>query len=85
MATRGEITHSDFGNAEALVDNLETQFQPMSDPTALSVEVADVTLSSYVLAPSKEENVSNRDEVQEAIAVLKESRAQCTNSNPKGN
>ena len=46
---------SDSEKAEALADNLETQFQPMTDPSAPAViEMVDVALRSYLLSPASE-------------------------------
>ena len=51
----GGIALSDSEKAEALADNLETQFQPVTDPSVRAViEIADMGLRSYFMAPSSE-------------------------------
>ena len=52
--------------------NLETQFQPVSDPSVPAViEMVNVALRSYFLTPASEPKVTNPDEVQGAIRGLK--------------
>jgi len=47
LVTLGDIALSDSEKAEALADNLETQFQPVTDPSVpLVIEMVDVTLRS---------------------------------------
>ena len=47
LVTLGDIALSDSERAEALADNLETQFQPVTDPSVpLVIEMVDVTLRS---------------------------------------
>jgi archaellum component FlaG (FlaF/FlaG flagellin family) len=68
----GEFALSDSEKAEALADNLETQFQPVTDPTVQAViENVGVGLRSYVMAPASEPKLTNSEEVQEAIMGLK--------------
>ena len=60
---------------EALNDNLETQFQPVTDPSVPAVIVkVDVALRSYVITPASEPKLTNPEEVQEAIRGLKVSQ-----------
>jgi hypothetical protein len=48
---------------EALSDSLETQFQPMTDPSAPAVQIFDVVLRSYFMSPASEPKLTNPDEV----------------------
>jgi len=51
----GEIALSESEKAKALADNLEAQFQPVTDPPVPAViETVDVTLRSYLLSPASE-------------------------------
>ena len=53
----GGIALSDSEKAEALADNLETQFQPVTDPSVSAViEMVDLGLRSYLMAPASEPN-----------------------------
>jgi hypothetical protein len=64
LVTPEGIGLSDSEKAEALADNLETQFQPVTDPTVPAViEMVDVTLRSYFLTPASEPNLTTPDEV----------------------
>jgi hypothetical protein len=75
------IAVSDSDKAETLADNLETQFQPVTDPSFLAViEMVGVALRSYFLTPASETKMTNTDEVQEAIRGLKVSKV----PGPKG-
>ena len=72
----GGIALSDFENAEALADCLETQFQPVTDPSVPTViEMVDMALRSYFFTPAREPDLTNPDEVQEAIRRLKVNKA----------
>jgi hypothetical protein len=74
--TPGGIALSDSEKAEALAGNLETQFQPVTDPSGPAViETVDVGLRSYLMASVSEHNLTNREEVQEAIGGLKVGKA----------
>ena len=56
--------------------SLETQFQPVTDPSVPTViEMVDVALRSYLLSPASELKLTNTDEVQEAIRDLKVTKA----------
>jgi len=53
LVTPGGIALSDSEKAEALADTLETQFQPVADPSVPAViEMVDVALRSYFQAPA---------------------------------
>ena len=72
LVTPGGIALSDSEKAEAHADSLETQFQPVTDPSVPTViEMVDVALRSYFLNPASEPDLTNSDEVQEAIRGLK--------------
>jgi hypothetical protein len=76
LVTPGGIALSDSEKAEALADNLETQFQPVTDPSVPAViEMVDVALRSYFLTPANEPKLTTPEEVQEAIGGLKFSKA----------
>jgi len=61
---------SDSEKAEALADNLETQFQPVADPSfPVVIEMVDVAMTSYFEAPGRETNLTNSDEVHEPSGV----------------
>jgi len=79
----GGIAHSDSEKAEALVGNLETQFQPVTDPSVPAViETVYVELRSYFLSPAIEPQLTTPDEVHEAIRGLKVSKAPGPNDLP---
>ena len=76
LATPGGIALSDSEKAEAFTDNLETQFQPVTDPSVPAVtKMVDVALRSYLITPASEPKFSKSEEVQEAIRGLKVSKA----------
>ena len=55
---------------------LETQFQPVTDPSVPAIiEMVDVGLRSYFMAPYSEPKITDLQEVQEAIRGLKFSKA----------
>ena len=71
----GGIALSDYEKAETLVENLESHFQPVTNPSVPAViETVDVALRSYFLSPASEPHLTTHDEVQEAIRVLKVTR-----------
>jgi hypothetical protein len=75
LITPWGIALSDSEKAEALADNLETQFQPVNDPSVPAViEMVDVTLRSYFLSPASEPQLTTPDEVHEAIRGVKVSK-----------
>jgi len=72
----GVLALSDPEKAEALADNLETQFQPVTDPSFPAViETVEVALRYYFLSPASEPQLTTPDEVHEAIRGLKVSKA----------
>jgi hypothetical protein len=72
LGTPGGIALSDSEKAEALADNLETQFQPVTDPSVPAViEMVYVAPSSYFVTHASEPNLTTPEEVQEAIRGLK--------------
>jgi hypothetical protein len=72
LVTPGEIDLSNSEKTEALADTVETQFQPVADHSVPAViEMVDVALRSYFLTPDSEPNLTNPDEVHEAIRSLK--------------
>jgi hypothetical protein len=83
LVTPGVIALSDSEKAEALADSLETQFQPVTDPSAQAfIEMEDVALRSYLLTPASESKLTNLEEVQEAIRGLKVSKGPGPNGLP---
>jgi hypothetical protein len=83
VVTPEGIVLSDSEKAEALADSLETQFQPVTDPSAPAViEMVDVALRSYLLTTASEPKLTNPEEVQEAIRGLKVSKAPGPNGLP---
>ena len=83
LVTPEGIALSDSEKAEALADSLDTQFQPLSDPSFPTViDMIDVALKSYFLTPASEHKLTNPDEVQEAIRGLKVNKAPDPNGNP---
>jgi hypothetical protein len=74
-AATGGIAVSDFEKAETLADNLETRFQPVTNPSVPAViEMVDVALKSYFLSPASEPQLTTPDKVQEAIRGLNVSK-----------
>jgi len=64
LVTPGGIALSDSEKAKALADNLEAQFQPVTDPSVPAViEKFDVALRSYLMTPASEHNLTNPVEV----------------------
>ena len=83
LVTPGVIALSDSEKAKALADNLESQFQPVTHPSVPAViEKVYVALRSYLMTPASEPNLTNPDEVQEAIRVLKISKVPGPNGTP---
>ena len=79
---RGKLL-SQTEKAESLADTLETQFQPVADPSVPAViEMVDVALRSYFQAPASEPKLTNPDEVHEAIRGLKVGKAPSPNGIP---
>jgi len=81
LVTPGESLYSE--KTEALADNLETQFQPVTDPSVPAViEMVDVGLRFYFMAPVSDPELTNPEEVQEAIRGLKVCKAPGPNGIP---
>ena len=84
LVTPGGIAFSDSEKAEALADSLDTQFQPVTDPSVPAViEMVDVALSSYFWNHASERKLSNPDEVHEAMKGIEVSKASGPNGIPK--
>jgi hypothetical protein len=63
---------------------MENQFQPVTDSSVPSgIEIGNVALKSYVMTPASKLKLTNPEEVQEAIRILKVSKAPCTKGIPK--
>ena len=83
QVTPGGIALSDSEKADALADTLETQFQPVADPSIPAViEMADVALRSYFLTPASEPKLTNPDEFDEVNRGLKIGKAPDPNGIP---
>jgi hypothetical protein len=83
LVTPGGIAFSDSERAEALADSLETQFQPVTNPSVPAViEMVDLTLSSHFMTPASEPKLTNPEEVREAIRALNVSKAPGPNGIP---
>ena len=68
LVTPGGNALSDSEKAEALAENLEAQFQPVTDPSVPAVtKMFDVALRSYFMTPASAPKLTNPEEVQEAI------------------
>jgi len=81
LVSTGGIALTDSERAEALADNLEAPFQPVTDPSVPAViETVEVALKSYFLSPASEPQLTTLDEVHEAIRGIKVSKA----PGPKG-
>jgi len=79
----GGIALSDSEKALSLAENLEAQFQPVTDPLVPAViEMVDVALRVYFLSPASEPQLTTPDEVHEAIRVLKISKTPGPNGIP---
>ena len=83
LVTPGGLALSDSEKAEALADNLEAQFQPVTVPSVPAViEMLDVALRSYFISPASETQLTTPDEVHAAIRGLKVSKAPGPNGIP---
>lgn len=57
-------------------DNLEPHFRPWTDPSvAADIEIFDAALRSYFLTTASEHNLTNHEEVQEAVIGVNVSKA----------
>jgi hypothetical protein len=64
LVPQGGIALSDSEKAEALAVNLETQFQPGTDPSVpADIETVEVGLRSYFMVPAGEPNLTTPEEV----------------------
>jgi len=83
LITPGGIPLSDSQKAEALADNLETQFQPVTNPSVPAViEVVSVARRSSIMTTASKPNLTNPEEVQEAVRGLKISKVRDPNAFP---
>jgi hypothetical protein len=83
LVTPGGIALSDSEKAEALAVNLETLFQPVTDPSVRAViQAVNVGLRSYFMALPSEPQLTNPEEIQKAIRGLKDSKAPVPNGIP---
>jgi hypothetical protein len=65
--TRGQ-TLSGFEKAEGLADGLETQFQPINDPSV--IEVLNVGMGACIYSAASEPQLNNPTEVPNVIRGL---------------
>jgi hypothetical protein len=83
LVTRGGNALSDTEKAEALADSLESQIQPVKDPSVPAViEKATEALQAYSYAPASEPKLTKRMEVQDANRGLKVSKTPGPNGLP---
>jgi hypothetical protein len=83
LVTPGGTAVSDSEKAEALADSLESQFQPVNDPSDPAViEKATEVLQAYFYAPASEPRLTNPVVVQDAIRGLKLRKAPGPNGLP---
>jgi hypothetical protein len=76
VVTPGGIALSDPEKAEALADSLESQFQPVNDPSDPTIiEKVDEALQAYSYAPASDPKLTNTMKVQHAIRGLKVGKA----------
>ena len=77
------IALSDSEKAEALADNLEAQFEPVTDPSVQAViEMIYVALKSYLMTPASEPKLTNPEEAHEIIKGVKISKVSGLNGIP---
>jgi hypothetical protein len=83
LVTPGGIALSDSEKAEALAVNLETQLQPVTDPSIpVVIETVNLGLRSYFMAPASEPKLTKPEEIQEAIRGLGVGKAPGPNGIP---
>jgi hypothetical protein len=69
--------------ASEKADSLETQFQPVTNPSVPAViEMVDVALRSHIMTPARESKLTNPKKVQEAIRGLRIGKARGPNGIP---
>ena len=80
----GGLANSDSQKAEALADNLESQFQPVPVPPIQFDHVERVTeaMETFALAKASESLLTNPTEFSKAIAELKVGKATGPNGVP---
>jgi hypothetical protein len=82
-APQGESLSRNLRNPKAILDNLEAQFEPMTDPSVPAVmKRIDVSMRSYLLNPANETQLTTPDEVQKDIWYLNVSKAPGPNGIP---
>ena len=83
LVTKGGFAVSDSEKAEAFADNLDTQFQQVTDPSVpAGFGMVEVALKSYFLSPASEPQLTTPDDVPAAIRGLKFSKAPGPNGIP---
>jgi hypothetical protein len=83
LVTPGGFALSDSEKAETLADNVETQFQAVTDPSVPAViEIVHVALRSYFLTTASELKLTTPEEVQETIRGLRVIKAPGPNGIP---
>jgi len=83
LVTPGGLALSDSEKPEALTDDLEALFQPVTVPSVPAViETVDVALESYLQTLASEPNLTNPDEVREAFKGFKVGKATGPNGIP---
>ena len=81
--TQGGIALSESEKTETLAENLEAQFQPVTDPSVPAViETVDLALRSYFFSPASVPQLTTPNEVREATSGLKVSKAPGPNGIP---
>jgi len=76
LVTPGGIVLYESEKAETLAENLESQFQPMTDLSVPAViETIDVALRSYVIIPASEPQLTLPNEFHDSIRGLKVNKA----------
>jgi hypothetical protein len=79
----GGMALSDSEKAESLADSLESQFQPVNDPSSPAVvEVVNEAMRAYEYAPASQPKLTSPSEVLEAIKGLKVDKAPGPNGVP---
>ena len=84
LVTPGGIALSDSEKAEAFADNLETQFQSVTDILVPEfIEMVDEALRSYFMTSVSELNITKPKEIQKAIRGVRDGNAPGPNGFPK--
>jgi hypothetical protein len=83
LFTPGGTAPSDSKKAEALVDSLKVQFQPVTATSVPAViQLVDTQLEPYFQTSTSEPMLTDTDEVQNAIRDLKLGKSPDPNDNP---